>query len=482
MPFKIIQDTILSLYYSSNLHTIVKDYEISKKVLVISSPKIRGWVWALEYSHHMASKGWQVDYLDTTPKARNKKIMNKSLVEKKIFSQFKSRSEKITNRSKKVSQLLVSIYSLIIVLKFFYSKSSSEYFLNSNIPLKRLLFSNMSRWYGTFYLDISEISKYNSFSIIKDLVNTLYCVRRYLNEHGKPDLICTPNGRDATGSAAYSLAKLNGIAFTTLELGFQEFTWEEYKVSPHYPKTWWTKLLKCKEGLATKNEIARFWESRLEGNDYFVERNWRSYYKNGYLPIHNKSNHRLVSFFTSSTHEVPAWKDFLVDSILFKDQFRAAEEILKVCKEQKFTMVIRRHPNSISTAGEDTEANLWEKFAKNPGIVYFGPNSKIDSHALIKQSSVVLCHDSSIGVEALRMKVPAYATGSPFWAIDPKNRIRTIKDLESAIKKPILLDDGVTDSWASLHLTKSNKIKLFKFTEAALAVFEDVPIFYSSNI
>ena len=458
------------------------EFEISKKLLVISSPKIRGWVWALEYSHLMASKGWQVDYLDTTSKARNNKILNKSLVEKKIFLQFKSQSEKITNRSRKVSQVFVFIHSLMIVLKFFYFKSSSEYFLNRNIPIKRLLYSNMSRWYGTFYLDISKISKHNSFLIIKELINTLYCVRRYLDEHGKPDLICTPNGRDATGTAAYSLAKLNGIPFNTLELGFQEFTWEEYKVSPHYPQTWWTKLLKCKKNLATNNEIASFWKSRLEGNDYFVERNWRSYYKNGYLPINNKSNYKLVSFFTSSTHELPVWKDFFNNSILFDDQFTAVEEILKVCREQKFTLVIRRHPNSISTYGEDTEADLWERFAKSPGVIYFGPNSKVDSHVLIRQSSVVLCHDSSIGVEALRMNVPAYTTGSPFWAIDPKNRIKTKKDLESAIKKPILLDNGVTDSWASLHLTKSNRIKLFKFTEAALAVFDDIPVFYRSSI
>jgi hypothetical protein len=456
------------------------EFEISNKVLIVSSPKIRGWAWSLEYAKFMSAKGWQVDYIDTTTKQKNKKIINKFIVEKKIFEKFELDALRIVNRSESNYRLYVFFRSIIVFATFFCSKNSANHLINTNIPLERLIYSNMSRWYGTFYLNKKLISKKNTFLIINDLINSIICLERFFRAHGKPDLICTPNGRDATGAAAYSFAKLMNIKFTTIELGFQEYSWEEYRVSPHYPKTWWTKLLDCVKSSATKIEIEKFWKSRLKGNDYFVQRNWRSFYKNNYLPIPKNKKHRVVSFFTSSSHEIPAWENFLRCSPGFNDQFDAVEGILKVCIKHKAWLVIRRHPNSIGTNGVDSEAHLWDRIAKNPNVTYFGPNSQVDSHSLIGRSSVVLCHDSSIGVEALKMRIPSFATGAPFWAFRPENRIKNIKQLESAIKNPILLDNGITDSWATLHLKISNKIKLFKHVDAAIAVFEEIPVFYKN--
>lgn len=100
-----------------------------------------------------------------------------------------------------------------------------------------------------------------------------------------------------------------------------------------------------------------------------------------------------VSIFLGSPHELMAEP---LNNIITNLEFCQAS----VGKYGKVHYAIRSHPNQTSDPSWPIQAAELEEFSKSIGADYYGPDSTIDSHQLIRRSALVVTYYSSIAVDA----------------------------------------------------------------------------------
>ena len=156
------------------------------------------------------------------------------------------------------------------------------------------------------------------------------------------------------------------------------------------------------------------------------------------LPTKIKNSKIIISIFTSSDLET----NFLTDNkqrYIYRNQYEAIKKTINIYKNNKqIEFFIRAHPNTIFDNYVNEEYKKISKQYKR--CYYIEPLSDVSSYSLIKNSNIIICFGSTIGLEAAYLKKNVINLGpSPYmkFKIDfqPKNHNQNIKIINKLIKK-----------------------------------------------
>jgi len=143
----------------------------------------------------------------------------------------------------------------------------------------------------------------------------------------------------------------------------------------------------------------------------------------------------LVVFFSSSGDEI-AELEISWDSY-FQSQENALRSLAQVCRQRPdTTLVVRTHPHMRLKPRDDLER--WTKSVEeiDPDM-HFGPESSIDSYALMQKADVVFTYGSTSGIEAAFLGRPSVVMGpSAYDNLGCVHRITTVAEIAESIDDP----------------------------------------------
>lgn len=154
----------------------------------------------------------------------------------------------------------------------------------------------------------------------------------------------------------------------------------------------------------------------------------------GYLPELPEAE-TLVVFFSSSGDEIAEleldWSEY------FESQENALWLLADTCRKRPNTsLVVRTHPHMRLKPEDDLKR--WRGVVDEIGPdLHFGPESTIDSYALMKKADVVFTYGSTTGVEAAFQGRPVVVLGpSAYDTLGCARKINTQKEIREAIDSP----------------------------------------------
>ena len=158
----------------------------------------------------------------------------------------------------------------------------------------------------------------------------------------------------------------------------------------------------------------------------------------GHLPALPEAE-TLVVFFSSSGDEIAEleldWSEF------FGSQESALRFLADTCRQRPGTvLVVRTHPHMRLKPEDDLKRWLQAVEDIAPDL-HFGPESTIDSYALMKRADVVFTYGSTTGVEAAFQGRPVVVMGpSAYDAIGCALKISDPIEIRQAIENPPVID------------------------------------------
>ena len=144
---------------------------------------------------------------------------------------------------------------------------------------------------------------------------------------------------------------------------------------------------------------------------------------------------KLVVYFSSSDDELVEldidWQQY------FGSQERALQLLADVCRQEPSTaLVVRTHPHMRLKPAEDLADWLAVVDAISPDI-HFGPDSPVDSYALMDRADVVFTYGSTSGVEAGYFNRPVVVMGpSAYDQLGCARLITDVQEIAEAIESP----------------------------------------------
>ena len=143
----------------------------------------------------------------------------------------------------------------------------------------------------------------------------------------------------------------------------------------------------------------------------------------------------LVVFFSSSGDEI-AELEIDWDSY-FQSQENALRSLAQICQQRTdTTLVVRTHPHMRLKPTDDLKR--WTESVE--GIapdMHFGPESSIDSYALMQRADVVFTYGSTSGIEAAFLGRPSVVMGpSAYDTLGCVRRITTFDEINECIATP----------------------------------------------
>lgn len=158
----------------------------------------------------------------------------------------------------------------------------------------------------------------------------------------------------------------------------------------------------------------------------------------------------VVSYFSSSFAEYAftEWERFLP----WKTEQQAVEALVQAANRVGMTVVLRLHPN-MSAHGLDEERRWDRLIASNPEIIVVRPGDDCDSRELMRSSRVVATGFSTIGLEAIMMRIPTIALGdAPYVPAVGDIRARSVSDIVHLLKEPRLADSARAATYCHFQL------------------------------
>ena len=143
----------------------------------------------------------------------------------------------------------------------------------------------------------------------------------------------------------------------------------------------------------------------------------------------------LVVFFSSSGDEIAEleidWKQY------FGSQEQALQHLADVCRDRPDTaLVVRTHPHMRLKPTDDLQRWISAVDAIGPDV-HFGPESSIDSYALMERADVVFTYGSTSGIEAAFLNRPAVVMGpSAYDNLGCVRSITSVAEIREAIDEP----------------------------------------------
>jgi hypothetical protein len=412
--------------------------------LVILGVKANSWAWGVEQSLALKKIGASVTALDfdadkrrLSPRAKFKELVMPDGKFENIYVQ-----QKISGELKK--EIIAKSKSWVKL------NIGNENWVESRLdglPIGRIVMSNFARIAGTQKFDLNIIPHNFQRKVVFLSILADFAYFKFALEHTE---ISLSNGRSPIEAVMLFRARQNGQKVNVMERGANKRKMFVFGTSPHYAPDWWESLRTTSQNTSPSKRIntsREYWEIRMTGRDDLSGRNWNLGESKSHLP--EFASAESIVFFCTSQHEVPVIEEFETVNLGFPNQMMAVRTLADVCKAMGKRLILKRHPNSISTDGTDREATDWEWAKSNPNVVYLEPASKVDSSALLEKALAVLVFKSSVGVEASARGIPARAMGPAKWAYTEEARAWSLGSLQEFLKNPTVLDASVHETWGT---------------------------------
>jgi hypothetical protein len=241
----------------------------------------------------------------------------------------------------------------------------------------------------------------------------------------KPDLVYTFNGRFSVENAIVQACIKNKVCIKLHERGANFEKYEIYDFPLHSFKNFEKKIQKYwdESDKKCRNEISiNYFNKKREG----IDTNWMSFnnfYNNSIiLPQTNK---KKVVYFSSSDDEFAAL-DFTDKQPIFSNQRECIQYLISFFNKNKdFLFIVRNHPNISSKHKFDKQ--YWDSL-QGENLILFESTSSVNSYDLIDYADIVLCFNSTIGIEATFWSKPSVLLGLSYYRFldctyNPKNII-----------------------------------------------------------
>lgn len=125
-----------------------------------------------------------------------------------------------------------------------------------------------------------------------------------------------------------------------------------------------------------------------------IEQKLNNYYARGYGKGAGEESRYDIVIFLGSPHEL-----YTIDGLDFKTDIDFCNMVRERYGEGK-KYAIRAHPNQTKDPSWRTFSQGMQEYAASVGADYYGPNSKINSHDLIRRAEKVVTAFSSISIDA----------------------------------------------------------------------------------
>ena len=236
--------------------------------------------------------------------------------------------------------------------------------------------------------------------------------------------------------------------------------WILHDVSPHDRTGHQSAILEHSEFKEPKIKDVEEWFLNHEdpNRNHFASKNIN------HKRMNEISRKPFVVFFSSSDDEVAAiaseW-----DSP-WGNQLAAVKNLMDIFAEQdKYHLVIRVHPNQGNKSKSDKDA--WNRLDAKKNTFIFSYSESVDSYELMRLSTAVLTHGSTMGVEAaFRKKPQAFLSPTRFDQIIPvvklndktavKNWLENLRELEDSLDEREYMGSIL---WANCMLTAGSNWK-----------------------
>lgn len=450
---------------------------------IVSSPKIAGWAMSLELVQKKLLENYGIVWVKAPSTyfltSLFSRTVNVDKIEKVLEKKFNSITRNFLLLKRRVPYFHAFFLAIKFTIRFFKSKDFDFEDQKREIPLGKIIASNTSRLSGNYSIGDYSIKLKHVFEIISEIYQTTIYLEKITKIYGMPKIIIFPNGRCMTGASVFAFARKNKIKSNGYECGFKAQSWQLFENSPHFPPDWWEKLRRYKIKKYQEKELIDYWLIKSKGLDVKNKINWSANFDSEKMPV--GINKKSITFFTSSNHEKQPFDEWNYFEGDFFDQIEAARSLKDISRINGFKLIIRRHPNSVSINGIDTEEKYWKEFMNDSNVVYISPHSRIDSYALIRKSTLIFTHESTIGLEAIFLGKPSYATGPAYWAISEDLRAWSSKRIERLIQNPKIYKGKILFQWAEMMLKGGEDLQIFDFFKDNVAVFQHIPVYYKES-
>jgi len=182
----------------------------------------------------------------------------------------------------------------------------------------------------------------------------------------------------------------------------------------------------------TNEELLKFGEkfiSYRQQKKFIAFKVFNSKQINGKLP--KRAEKKFICIFTNSVDE----GKYFAESFGFipVDQTKEIDNIIKICENLTFQVIVRIHPNY---SNSEQEKYLSKKYNGTRNLIIKG-DSKCDTYQLLKSSIANISFGSSTGLESILLNKPSYLIGPTIYQ-DVVN-IKKFDNASSCIKK--IIDD-----------------------------------------
>jgi hypothetical protein len=246
------------------------------------------------------------------------------------------------------------------------------------------------------------------------------------------------NGRDPADACIIRSSLDNNLKVELTERASDDTKFEIYRVSPHYQPEWWEKAIDFwvrseKAGQVDEKKITQYLTQKSLGYDSFMGQKWNKYHDDSITYVNPGS--KYIVFFATSSHEFSPIDEYNSE-MGYASQFEAVIALKTIALELGVTLIIKRHPNSLSPLdGGDREFDFWKNFSSDKCLV-IGPRERVNISELVSASRTCFVWRSSVGVETLFLGVPTYALGSARWAWNEEVRAWDPLAIRAAILFP----------------------------------------------
>lgn len=329
------------------------------------------------------------------------------------------------------------------------------------VPVGSILCSNYSKIHGTSLFPFSVLPRSFIKSTLKQISYGIVLFDRLLSSS---QLITLANGRTPLEATILRLGLANSSQMQVLERGRSTKYWQSFNHSPHYPKDWW-ELMRATAGLyenlddEAHQSIKHYWSKRLEGVDLIGMKSWQDGTVNC-LP-EGLDSRPFVLFMCTSLHEQTSLPEFHCTDSGFLNQYEALKATFECCQELGLHLVVKRHPNSLSSQGKDNEDTYWKSAQSLKGVTYISPFAKFNSYYLMSKAHAVVGYKSSSVLEANIMGVPSRVTGPAIWSFSEDSRAWTKGKLFDFLRCPDIFSSKTSEVWALTQLTLGKPLAYF---------------------
>jgi hypothetical protein len=387
------------------------------RILVVNPLKtLWSYQFSLEAAMQSKSDQNEVLWINASPNFRSGSLINKKQFISKVRfkSPYKRASSVLRKRSILTSDLKLSNFFLKKEMKF----TSIQDMLNfkyREVNLGAAVYSAVTSKYKTTGFDLEEVrtdlnyfSSY-AFRLSDQLIEAI--------DEFKPDLIITTNDRLMAASISLDLARSLNIATRVIYYGSEPTSFQIYEKSLYDSREWSLHVSnKFKNQPPNKDdlyeikaEIINLVKTPTEDSQEFT--------KNQIKGKGISSQGKTCVFYAQSEYEHSPHIASRISG-RFPNQYVAFKELMKICQEFDYQLILKHHPIREFTPSRKEFRNQtsdWNQIEIEDWVIQIPPDSDIDTYELILNSDINVVWTSTVGIESILRERPTVVLGDTHW-------------------------------------------------------------------